>query len=821
MTPALDVPTLLVAVGSIYLGLTVAMAMVWRQTPTMPGLGHFALAHALTVAGATLAALRGVAPQLLTLVLGQGLLVAGCAVLFEGDRAFFGLPDRHRVSIPVAAATVAALAYYVYAEPSGRARTLVFSGALGVLFAWDAWIAARRGKALGDGPPALMRACALGGVGAALALRLAITAAGLRPGSDWPASALILCVGLAGIAGGVAVLMVVSRRLLAAAERAGRALAASEERYRGLFEQSLGLICTHALDGTILTVNAAAAATLGYPVERMVGRSLREFLAPAFRGRLGDYLKAIAADGEKCGTMILLDSAGGERVWQYRNHLVSEPDRPAYVLGHALDVTERTIRLNVMSSAVEHAGDPILITDPGGRIEYVNPAFERLSGHPAKSILGKTPRVLKSGLHPAEFYRDMWETILAGETFRAEVANRHADGEIYWVEQAIAPIRDKSGHVTHFVSSSREVTQQRKLKQDLERAAAEWLVTFDTIEEPIVVANVEGRVLRLNRAAARLAGGSYAGAVGAAVAALGAGEPWQGLSQLARQVVETGGAGSRRAVEQRSGREWDLSASASASGGIAARVVLCARDVSRQQELERSLRRSETLSVMGSLVAGVAHAVRNPLFGISAIMDALSADFREHAELASYLSMLRGPVSRLSDLMRELLDFGKPSTLAQTTSGLAEVVERGIDAMRNVAGDTRVRVRSAGLESLPAVLLDPVRMERALESLIENAIQHAPPGSEVVVEGRATAAGAAEIQVLDKGPGFPPDVIDHVFEPFFTRRHGGTGLGLAIAHRIVEDHGGSVAVGNRTAGGGWVRVLLPAGGPAASGASRT
>ena len=128
---------------------------------------------------------------------------------------------------------------------------------------------------------------------------------------------------------------------IAGKERAA-AVEASEERYRALFEQSLGLLCTHALDGTILTVNAAAAAALGRSADQMVGHSLGEFLAPAVRGGLADYLAAVTAAGEMSGTMVLLDDGGGERVWQYRNHVVREPGQNPYVVGHALDVTDRT-----------------------------------------------------------------------------------------------------------------------------------------------------------------------------------------------------------------------------------------------------------------------------------------------------------------------------------------------------------------------------------------------------------------------------------------------------------------------------------------------
>jgi len=127
---------------------------------------------------------------------------------------------------------------------------------------------------------------------------------------------------------------------IAAKERAA-AIEASAERYRALFERSLGLLCTHSMDGTILTVNNAAASNIGFTVEQMVGRNLEVFVAPAVRSRFADYLKAIAAQGELSGLLTLRDANGAERVWQYRNYVVREPGQAPYVLGHALDVTDR------------------------------------------------------------------------------------------------------------------------------------------------------------------------------------------------------------------------------------------------------------------------------------------------------------------------------------------------------------------------------------------------------------------------------------------------------------------------------------------------
>jgi PAS domain S-box-containing protein len=114
---------------------------------------------------------------------------------------------------------------------------------------------------------------------------------------------------------------------IAAKERAA-AIEASAERYRALFERSLGLLCTHSMDGTILTVNNAAASSIGYTVEQMLWRNLEEFLVPAAQPKFADYLAAIAAEGEVSGLLTILDAGGRERVWQYRNYVVRDLHRP-------------------------------------------------------------------------------------------------------------------------------------------------------------------------------------------------------------------------------------------------------------------------------------------------------------------------------------------------------------------------------------------------------------------------------------------------------------------------------------------------------------
>lgn len=132
------------------------------------------------------------------------------------------------------------------------------------------------------------------------------------------------------------------------------------------------------------------------------------------------------------------------------------------------DVTERrktNERIELLSRAVEQTADSVLITDQTGRIEYVNSAFERTTGYTRQEAIGKTPHILKSGFHDAEFYKRLWATILSGKPFRATMRNRKKSGELYWAEQTIGSITNDAGRIAHFVSVLKDITESRRQQE--------------------------------------------------------------------------------------------------------------------------------------------------------------------------------------------------------------------------------------------------------------------------------------------------------------------------------------------------------------------
>jgi len=136
---------------------------------------------------------------------------------------------------------------------------------------------------------------------------------------------------------------------------------------------------------------------------------------------------------------------------------------------HSLQKEQQTAEqsLRKLSRAVEQSADTIIVTDLRGIIEYVNPAFETLTGYQHDEVFGKTPRILKSGEQGVEFYQEMWKTIRAGNVYRGILVNRKKNGELYYVEESICPVRDAAGQITHFIANGRDLTERLRLQAQL------------------------------------------------------------------------------------------------------------------------------------------------------------------------------------------------------------------------------------------------------------------------------------------------------------------------------------------------------------------
>ena len=288
---------------------------------------------------------------------------------------------------------------------------------------------------------------------------------------------------LAGTVGGTAASYYFYRKYLAARARLFREIAdrqQSEERL-GMLAHALESI-TEAVSITDIQerftfVNRAFEELYGYSSSELIGKSLDLVRSPRTTEEITRIISPSSLKGEWHGELWNKKKDGTEFIIALASTSVrDERGKIIAMVGAASDVTQHKLeeeRLRKNELALDRSGEAILITDEQARIEYVNPAFEKLYGYPATTILGTNPRFLKSGQMPPEVYNNFWETVLRKEVFSGEFINRTRDGNFITVEATINPILNQAGRIIGYLGIQRDISERKQIARQLQSSLAE------------------------------------------------------------------------------------------------------------------------------------------------------------------------------------------------------------------------------------------------------------------------------------------------------------------------------------------------------------
>jgi signal transduction histidine kinase len=225
------------------------------------------------------------------------------------------------------------------------------------------------------------------------------------------------------------------------------------------------------------------------------------------------------------------------------------------------------------------------------------------------------------------------------------------------------------------------------------------------------------------------------------------------------------------------------------------------------QQAEEAVRRSDRLAALGQLSAGLAHELRNPLGTIKASAEMLERTVSAENEVAREVAGFIGSeVDRTNSLVTRFLQFARPLHVKPETADLAHSLDRAIGMVEREAPGIAI-YKNYDLD-LPPFPFDAELLERVFYNLTLNAAQATAPGGAVTVKTRKSGR-MAEIAVIDRGVGIDPKQINSIFNPFFTTKPEGVGLGLSIVSKIVDEHGGKIAVESEKGKGSIFLVLLP------------
>ncbi len=266
--------------------------------------------------------------------------------------------------------------------------------------------------------------------------------------------------------------------------------------------------------------------------------------------------------------------------------------------------------------------------------------------------------------------------------------------------------------------------------------------------------------------------------------------------------------------------------------GVLGAITLCAEPIESEQKLEeaervlsviaaqtavaierawlvRRVEQKRRLEAIGEVAAGVAHELRNPLFGISSAAQLLRFRAREDPVVEKNVGRILREVERLNKMVTSLLEFGRPNA-AHLSPGDPELVWDDILEGENarLSGKQLTLVRTRP-EHAVRCLLDDEQLGQVFRNILVNACDAAPAGSELTLHSQLSPVGGWRCRLNNGGPAIPPDVLPHVFEFFYSTKSGGTGIGLALCQRIVDEHGGTIAIDSNPDHGTTVVVTLP------------
>ena len=483
-----------------------------------------------------------------------------------------------------------------------------------------------------------------------------------------------------------------------------------------------------------------------------------------------------------------------------------------------------------LSHAVEQSPVSVLITDVEGNIEYVNRKFTMVTGYTAADVMGKNPRLLKSGELSEGFYQSVWKTLRAGGTWSGEFHNRKKNGELFWEWADISPLVNDGGKITHFVAIKEDITERKKTAEALRESELRFRQLAETINDVFWITGPTSKdLLYVSPAYEKLWGRSSEELRTNPTAWLDAVHPEdrERMTEALRTSFPDGQFNEQFRIVRPDGTlRWihDTAFVVRNAQGNVERVVGVARDITESRKLEEQLRQAQKMEAIGQLAGGVAHDFNNVLSVIQLQIGMFKMEHANSPKLLGFVAELSKTVDRASALTRQLLSVSRQQILRMTDLDLNVVVESVLQMLQRALGE-HIEVQCDYHPKPLMIRADQGMMDQILLNLTVNARDAMPRGGRLTIKtaaielDKAAAAQMAQgrvgsfvcLSVSDTGEGMPPEILSRIFEPFFTTKEvgKGTGLGLATAFGIVQQHNGWINVTSEVGKGTTFYIYLP------------
>ncbi|MCM3767848.1 PAS domain S-box protein [Neobacillus niacini] len=516
------------------------------------------------------------------------------------------------------------------------------------------------------------------------------------------------------------------------------------------------------------------------------------------------------------GTEMIKGTAGDNSFFIYLVLFVSVLIMSGLIVSSALiskQLAASDTNLKDIKAALD-ASTIVAITDPKGTIVYVNDKFEEISKYTKEEIIGKNHRILNSGYHPKEFFRDLWTTIESGKIWRGEIRNKAKDGSFYWVDTTIVPFINKKGKPVQYIAIRSDITQRKNAERSLLESTKEVRdITFALNQSSIVaITDEKGRITTVNEKFCEISKYSREELIGEDHRILNSGYHSKDFFKNLWKTIGTGKVwkGEIRNKAKDGSYYWvDTTIVPFLNEqGKPYQYLAIRNDITERKRQEEVLHRQDKLAAVGQLAAGVAHEIRNPLTSMKGYAEFLQLD-EQDPERLEFLNIILDEIERVNTIVEDFMVLAKPKAVELEEKNVVPVIRNVISLLEFEARKKNVRLHFNCNQDIIQIECDENRLKQVFLNFIKNGMEAMPNGGDLHVK-TMIHDNNVQISIQDTGVGIPKEKLKKLGEPFFTTKKNGNGLGLMVSFKIIESHNGKVFVESEPNKGTTFNIMLPA-----------
>ncbi|WP_078427290.1 PAS domain S-box protein [Alkalihalobacterium alkalinitrilicum] len=459
----------------------------------------------------------------------------------------------------------------------------------------------------------------------------------------------------------------------------------------------------------------------------------------------------------------------------------------------------------LLESFIENTVDAIATIDLEDNITTVNQAYVEMFGWQEKELIGKKTQVIPDEYKDEYFH--FTNMALAGKKVQIEeTIRRKKDGTSFSVSITKSPIKDKNGVVIGAASIIRDITAQKRIEQQLEENKQRYQSLFYANPDLVYSLDINGVFLNVNPVVDKIIGYAPEELVGKKYDLWVDKKSLKNTKLYFKKALKGVSQTYETIVNHKNGHKVTLKVTnvPIVINEAIVGVFGISKDITKRKRTEEYIRKTERLTAIGKLAAGIAHEIRNPLTSVKGFLQFM----REQSNDKSYFDLMLVEIDRIELITNEFLILAKPQVKNYNYKSVDSILYSFLPLIETQAILNNVQIVTEIEKHLPNIYCDVNQIKQVFLNIIKNSIESMSNGGEIKITVKKSHEYIL-ISIKDQGCGIQPDRLRTIGEPFYSTKEKGTGLGLMVSFNIIKEHHGDIHIQSELEKGTQVNILLP------------